>query len=118
MILITLILTAVTVKHPGFDEEKEWRAIYLSKQLSSTRLIQAVETIGGIPQLIHKLPLKDIPEAGINGLDVAKVIDRVIVGPSGYPGPVAAAFVAELKEAGIADAEKRVVISDIPLRPA
>jgi hypothetical protein len=44
------------------------------------------------------------------------MFDRLIIGPSQYSWPMCEAFTQALKAAGMADAEKRVFISDIPIR--
>jgi hypothetical protein len=50
------------------------------------------------------------------GLDFGVLFDRLIIGPSQYPLPMAMAFVDALKHSGISDAEKRVCASMIPIR--
>jgi len=115
-IFMMLTMAAVSLKHPGFHEEREWRVVHLPKQYPSSFITSSVEIIGGVPQSVFKLPLKqnEEPESAIMALP--RLIDKVIVGPSSFPGPVAAAFISALKEIGIEDAENRVVVSDIPLR--
>ena len=50
-------------------------------------------------------------------MEVFELVDRVIIGPSENPKLVWQDFVKNLKAAGLKDPEKRVFISDIPLRP-
>ena len=44
------------------------------------------------------------------------LVERIIIGPSAYPVPMWMAFVDALKKAGVPDPDKRVVISNIPIR--
>lgn len=44
------------------------------------------------------------------------IIDKIIIGPSDNPQQLKEIFIDVLLKKGVVDAEKRVVISDIPLR--
>jgi Protein of unknown function (DUF2971) len=103
-------------KHPGFREEREWRVIYSPKYQKSNRLIEDIKTIGGTPQQIFKLPLKNVLEEGFYGAEIPELVDRVIIGPTNYPYAIREAIVSCLSKKGLADVESRVVVSDIPLR--
>jgi Protein of unknown function (DUF2971) len=103
-------------KHPGFREEREWRVIYSPKYEKSGRLIEDFQTIGGTPQRIFKLPLKNVPDEGFFGAEIPELVDRVIVGPTKYPYEIREAIVSCLLKRGLVDVENRVVVSDIPLR--
>lgn len=103
-------------KHPGFSEEKEWRIIYSPAVDMSSVIKESVESIGGIPQKVCKLPLEEKPELGINGISLPKLINRVIIGPTLYPFDVAEALTILLEKAGVENAASKVFVSDIPLR--
>jgi hypothetical protein len=103
-------------KHVGFHEEREWRVIYCPTYEKSEHIRTEIETIGGIPQPVCKVPLKDLPDENLLGIEIPSLVDRIIIGPSQYPWAARDAFIAILEEAGIKEAYKRVVISDIPLR--
>jgi hypothetical protein len=111
-----LLTLAVGQKHPAFVEEKEWRVIYLPNLWKSPVISEHVETIGGIPQIVQKIPLKHDPDSGLFNANIENLIDKIIVGPSEYPIILSEAFVAELEKNGVADAASKVVISYIPLR--
>lgn len=49
-------------------------------------------------------------------LDLARILDRVIIGPTQYPLAVLSALIAALTAAGVADANSKIVVSDIPIR--
>ncbi|MFZ2089717.1 MAG: hypothetical protein WAU47_14190, partial [Desulfobaccales bacterium] len=99
-----------------FHEERERRVVYAPKRLPSPLMESSTEIIGGVPQTVWKVPIdKTVP--GIpSDLDLTKLFDRLIIGPSQYPWAMYESFVAALKEAGVADAEGRVFISGIPIR--
>lgn len=111
-----LIFAATCSKHPGFAEEKEWRLIHLPKITPSSALIHGVEVINGVPQPIYKIPLSDRPDEGLINMTPAKLVKKVIIGPSNFPYPVNEAIVSEMAAAGIENARSKVVISSIPLR--
>lgn len=68
-----------------------------------------MKVISGVPQLIYKIPLD-------GEFHLKHLLDRVIIGPSQYPLPIAQAFVSELLKVGVSDAASRVFISNIPIR--
>jgi hypothetical protein len=106
----------LSTKHPGFKEEQEWRVIYSPLFSSSPHMRSGVEVVNGVAQPIQKIPLRDIPEAGMSGIEIPNLLDRIIIGPTPYPYPAYEAFVALLREQGVSAPESKVVISDIPLR--
>ena len=112
----TLMYAAACAKHPGFAEELEWRLAYLPKMGESEVLEKSVDTINGIPQTVYRIPLKDRPDDGLVGIEIPSLLERIIIGPSNFPWPLYEAFVTVLKEAGVQNAEEKVITSDIPLR--
>ena len=116
LIFFTLASAAASIKHIGFTEEKEWRIIYLPRANPSNVIKISVETIAGIPQIVHKIPLEDNPAENVTGISIPALVDRIIVGPSGYQIPIMQAFVQALTDAGVPDAANRVGASGIPLR--
>jgi hypothetical protein len=107
---------ALCTKHPGFAEEKEWRVVYSPSLEESDHLKKEIQVVGGVPQPIYKIPLKDIPEEGLIGIEIPALLDRIIIGPTQYPLVMYEAFCDLLLEAGVKDPSKMVFISDIPLR--
>jgi hypothetical protein len=116
MALVMLRFAMVATKHSGFSEEQEWRVIYKPTIEQSEHMQHAVVDIGGVPQEIYKLPIKNIPSAGVDFLDMNKVINRIIIGPTQYPTALNKAFIDTLTKAGVANAQNKVVNSGIPLR--
>ena len=115
-VFLMLLAAATCLKHEGFKEERKWRAIYTPKRLSSPLMEEAVEVVQGIPQIVYKIPLDASVSADLAGLDFASMFDRLIIGPSPYPWAMGEAFMNALTRAGVADAGKRMRLSEIPLR--
>ena len=68
-----MLVTAVTCwKHEGFQEEREWRVIYAPQRSPSSLMESSLEVIGGIPQIIYKLPLDAKASDALTDLDVAR----------------------------------------------
>ena len=111
-----LVMATVSLKHPVFEEEREWRLIHLPFEHASQYVKRETETISGVPQIIYKIALEDHPEDNIVGISIPQLLDKVLIGPSQYPGPIHAALTEELTKAGVEDAAKKVVFSYIPLR--
>ena len=103
-------------KHPGFREEREWRVIYSPSFERSERITSSVQSIGGIPQSICKIPLRDAPEEGLHGLSPVNFIDRVIIGPSKFPAGIYDALMVLLADVGFQNPAEKIIFSDLPLR--
>lgn len=110
-------VAAVSTKHPGFREEREWRVVRLPTSPFPCPLSKPTKVINGVPQQILELELKNDPARNIVGLDAADLLDRVIIGPTEYPMPMYDAFIKEMREAGIPHYWEKLHISRIPLRP-
>ncbi len=107
----------ICTKHPGFSEEKEWRVSYCPKQEDNDLIKKSIETIGGVPQQVYKIPLKYGSEKDNVGVDASQLIDRIIIGPSSkYSFAMYKAFVDLLYMTGVPDPYEKVIISQIPLR--
>lgn len=52
----------------------------------------------------------------MTGLDPNELLDRIVIGPTPYPFAMHEAFASALTDAGVVDAGKRIVISQIPVR--
>lgn len=107
----------LSTKHPSFAEEREWRVIYHRKETPNRPPPPSrVVTVNGIVQVVHYLPMQNVPEAGVNNATLDEILERLIIGPTPNPGLVKEAFVGLLREAGVGNPEQRVVTSNIPLR--
>jgi len=115
-VLFMLITGSVSLKHIGFAEEKEWRLICLPDANPSALIKSSAEIIEGIPQMIYKIPLEKNPDNDVIGTSIPALLDRIIIGPTVYPIPMATAFISALQAAGVADAGSRVFVSGIPIR--
>jgi hypothetical protein len=118
IIFAMLLAGVVCLKHEGFREEREWRAIYSPKRVPSTLMECSTEVVAGVPQVVYEIPLDASVSPSLAHLDFSRLFHRLIIGPSHYPWPMYEAFVPALIEAGIADAGDRVVVSGIPIRSA
>ena len=116
--VFTMLYAAVVcLKHPGFLEENEWRVIYGPNRYPSPLVESSTEVVAGVPQLVYKLPLEANVSPFLADLDMARIFDRLIIGPSPYAWAISQAFSAALKKCGVDDADERICISGIPIRP-
>jgi hypothetical protein len=104
------------LKHEGFREEREWRGIYSPKRWPSPLMESSIETVGGVPQIVYKIPVDMALSDTLAEIDFSRIFDRLIIGPSSYPSAMWEAFTAALTSAGVSDAVKKVFVSSIPLR--
>ena len=122
-VFMTILSGVLCLKHEGFNEESEWRAIYAPKlgayapMLGPSPLMESsTEVVSGVPQVVYKVPLDASVSGRIADLDFAQIFDHLIIGPTPYQGPIYSAFVDELTKAGVANSAERVRISGIPIR--
>lgn len=101
-----LKFAAVCTKHPGFNEEKEWRIVYFPQIENTLEIRKEIKTIGGHPQPIFKIPIKNLPA----------LLERIIIGPTQHATSIWEAFVDTLISAGVENPTSKVIISNIPLR--
>src|SRR5215831_219652 len=106
----------LSTKHPGFSEELEWRII-ASPQMHPDRLPPPiVEIIRGTPQPVLKIDLVNQPEKGLTGLALPELLNKIIIGPCEFPLLVYRGLHQLLKAAEVPEPEKKITISDIPIR--
>jgi hypothetical protein len=115
-IYVMLMTMAISSKHPGFLEEREWRLVHSPMQSPSIFIPSVVEVINGIPQLVHKVSLKDNVEHRINNIEISDLLVQVIIGPTKYPESVRDAFIYQLEKLGVPNSVAKVKISGIPIR--
>jgi hypothetical protein len=104
-------------KHPAFAEEREWRVTYtpgIGPQ--SSVLVRKIQTFQGLTQVIYELPLRNIPEQGLSGIEVKELIKQVLIGPTQFGTPLAHAVWFLLKDAGVDKPDDRIKFSNVPLR--
>ena len=106
---------ALSVKHPGFAEELEWRVAYTPKMGLSEVIKPAVRSVRGVPQIVQCLPLTTFDGTAFS-TSIPDLIDSIIIGPTDYPFALKSAFEELLRAAGVEDPRPRVFVSDIPLR--
>jgi len=111
-----LRFAVLCTKHPGFHEEREWRVVASPAMHPSKLLALAVEVVRGTPQMVLKIDLQNHPDQGLVGLALPELLNSIIIGPCEFPQVIQRAFHQLLVEAGVPEPEKKIVVSDIPLR--
>jgi hypothetical protein len=115
--VFNMLVAAVTcLKHEGFHEEREWRVIYAPQRVPSELMESSIEVVGGIPQTVYKILLDGKKSDALADIDLARLLDRVIIGPSQFSWAMYEAFVKALSDLGVEKPETRVCISGIPIR--
>ena len=77
---------------------------------------EEIETIGGVPQMVIKLPLKADAATGYSGYAVKEILEEIIVGPTETSWPIYESLAMLLEENGVDDAWGKVRRSDNHLR--
>lgn len=116
LIALSIEFLIVCLKHPAFEEENEWRVICPLKR-KGYKLKQEIHCIGGIPQIVLKIPLEDDPTANLHGYGLNNLISQVLIGPTQHPEAIKAALCHAMRDSGIIRPEDRVKLTYIPLRP-
>lgn len=106
------VASIMSLKHPGFKEECEWRLIYQDSGAAMDESIKSdVQCINGIPQKIFKINMSLIAN---------KLIDHIIIGPTEYGYPALQVLEDDLKvifKESYCE-KRRIVFSGIPIRPS
>lgn len=116
MIATVLLMHAVSLKHPAFAEEREWRLCHFPELFPSDHVTKQVQSVRGIPQIIYEVPLRNNIEQGITGVSLPQLLHSVKIGPTRHADVIWQALVTALEKAGVPDAAKKVVYTNIPLR--
>ena len=95
------MLAVISLKHEGLcgGNLNGARSILLARTPFAAHLPTDTVVIDGVPQLIYKLPFDKTVSPEIAPLDIASVLDRVIIGPTQYAGAMRRAFVSALQVA-------------------
>lgn len=106
---------ALSTKHKGFAEEREWRVIADIHQVDNHFLRISTEVVHGLPQRVLKIDLKDHGPDEID-ISIPMLLEKIIIGPTEHPQTIYDAFRDVLTDAGLPDAGNRITASGIPLR--
>lgn len=111
------VYLALTTKHKGFREEREWRLIYLP-QLDETKILKpffdyAITARGVEPKL--KLPIRPLPYAQETWA-LVDVLESIIIGPTVSSLLSERSFCRMLERIEKNNFVKKVKSSQIPLR--
>jgi Protein of unknown function (DUF2971) len=113
-------LYALTSKHPGFDEEREWRIIYFPDRdkgrLLLDKLGYAVAKKGIEPKL--KLKIAPLPIRPLGTWTFDSILAQIILGPTQSSALAMKSVCRMLDLNGKSNFKARVSASQIPLRPA
>jgi Protein of unknown function (DUF2971) len=111
-------LFGVFTKHIGFEEEQEWRVVYMRERDQDKAFEDMFSYLlgsrGAEPRL--KLQINKIPDLALNNLKFSDLVDRIILGPS-VSSPLARSAVEKmLAEIKKPELKERIIASSIPLR--
>lgn len=110
-----LRLASVSLKHPGFKEESEWRLVAHGQDLEKERANFVLECVRGLEQPVYKIKLDSNP--------LLELIECILIGPTagiGVRNVTQKAFVKLLTDKfkiTTNEASKKVRFSSIPYRP-
>jgi hypothetical protein len=112
-----LKMFALFTKHPGFAEEREWRAVYFPERDLTKAFVHLIDYAIGPRGIEGKLKFKIAPIAGFLESDFSldKVVNRIILGPS-VSSPLARSAFSKMLDRHAPELKNRVVTSSIPFR--
>jgi Protein of unknown function (DUF2971) len=112
-----LKMFALFTKHPGFSEEREWRAVYLPERDVTKAFAHLIDYAIGPRGIEGKLKLKIAPLAGFieDDFSLDQIVHRIILGPT-ISSPLARGAVMKMLDRHAPELKDRVVASSIPFR--
>lgn len=113
-----LLVFSLHTKHKGFEEEQEWRLVYIRKfddeALADSMLDYFIGQHGVEPKL--KLDLKSAPGLISESFNIEDTIDRIILGPTAASPLSQKAFIRMLEKLDLEKLEEKTHASNIPYR--
>ena len=112
-----LKMFALTTKHSGFSEEKEWRVLYLPYRDPNGALNKYFDYWIGPTGIQPKLKLKlgEIQNFTEPGFSLSNILKHIILGPS-LSSPLSQASALKMFDKIRPDLKDRVLVSRIPYR--
>lgn len=108
-----LEILILSIKHPAFCEEKEWRVMSFE---NAKGIKKDIIDLNGMPQPVQKIPLSEKLQTDGDEFSVNEILDHIIIGPTQYAIPIYQALVEELEKLNVENAKGKVIFSDIPYR--
>jgi hypothetical protein len=111
-------LFALFTKHVGFEEENEWRAVYVLSRDPAKRLEKFFNYFVGPRGIEPKLKFKIEPIDGITPPDfhLSQIVHRIILGPTVSDELSVASMRRMLKVNGVSELGDRLIASSTPYR--
>lgn len=107
---------ATCLKHPAFEEEHEWRIIHRPQQNPNDHMKSEIRPVEGVVQKLFKLPLVNIPEENLVGIEPKEIVEQLLLGPSLDSAIMKDAAIEKLSVLGFANPDQIVIETHIPLR--
>jgi Protein of unknown function (DUF2971) len=111
-------LFALSTKHDGFEEEKEWRAVYMSDRDDEEKLKHMQHYLNGPRGVEPKLKLKLEPTEGVTDLEFvpSNILANILLGPSTSSALAVRSVERMLELIQKPELKDRLIASKIPLR--
>lgn len=112
------LVSVLSLKHKGFEEEKEWRILYNDAIYTKDNIIkEEVKEIHGVPRIIKILNFESLNDKNSDySTKLNDILYKIIIGPSDNPKHLQEIFIKKLADNCVTNAESKVIISEIPVR--
>lgn len=112
------LVSVLSLKHKGFEEEKEWRILYNDAIYTKDNIIkEEVKKIHGVPRIIKILNFESLNDKNSDySTKLNDILYKIIIGPSDNPKHLQEIFIKKLADNCVTNAESKVIISEIPVR--
>lgn len=112
------LVSVLSLKHKGFEEEKEWRILYNDAIYTKDNIIkEEVKEIYGVPRIIKILNFESLNDKNSDySTKLNDILYKIIIGPSDNPKHLQEIFIKKLADNCVTNAESKVIISEIPVR--
>ena len=115
-LMFKFVFAMVCFKHFAFEEENEWRVIYIPRFQQSKNITKSIEDVRGVIQTVYKIPLQEFPGTGFIGTAVNTLISKILIGPSGNADVISDALIELLTKEKCNKPSEMIIKTNIPLR--
>lgn len=106
----------ISTKHPGFHEEREWRAVFSPRMDNNCNMKLILQELNGKRQGIYILDIDKLVSGSMHEGTMDDFIENIMIGPVPDSTTIINKISPEIMKFHFGDAHDKIVLSEIPFR--